>query len=142
MPLATYNKLFERSSWWDRAVVGRTARGRRRRHRHHDDSVTERTRDRRAEAPGATRGTILWQFLVEAVTPTALARQSVYGGVAVAITVRTYGRRSPRRRLHPPSFALAASALTGVLFGRCRPSAPRGSIRSRRFATSSPVHHG
>jgi len=83
-------------------------------------SVTERTREIGVrKALGATRGTILWQFLVEAVTLTAIgAGIGLLGGVAVAITVRNVWPAIPAST--PASAilsALAASALTGVLFG-------------------------
>jgi putative ABC transport system permease protein len=83
-------------------------------------SVTERTREIGVrKALGATRGTILWQFLVEAVTLTAIgAAIGLLGGVAVAITVRNVWPAIPAST--PASAilsALAASALTGVLFG-------------------------
>ncbi|HEV8499535.1 MAG TPA: ABC transporter permease [Gemmatimonadaceae bacterium] len=83
-------------------------------------SVTERTREIGVrKALGATRGTILWQFLVEAVTLTGIgAAIGLMGGVAVAITVRNVWPAIPAST--PASAivsALAASALTGVLFG-------------------------
>jgi putative ABC transport system permease protein len=83
-------------------------------------SVTERTREIGVrKALGATRGTILWQFLVEAVTLTGIgAAIGLMGGVAVAITVRSVWPAIPAST--PASSiiaALAASAFTGVLFG-------------------------
>jgi putative ABC transport system permease protein len=83
-------------------------------------SVTERTREIGVrKALGATRGTILWQFLVEAVTLTGIgAAVGLLGGVAVAVTVRNVWPAIPAST--PASAilsALAASALTGVLFG-------------------------
>jgi putative ABC transport system permease protein len=83
-------------------------------------SVTERTREIGVrKALGATRGTILWQFLVEAVTLTGIgAAIGLLGGVAVAITVRNVWPAIPAST--PASAilsALAASAVTGVLFG-------------------------
>jgi len=83
-------------------------------------SVTERTREIGVrKALGATRGTILWQFLVEAVTLTGIgAAIGLLGGVAVAIGVRTIWPAIPAST--PASSiisALAASAFTGVLFG-------------------------
>jgi putative ABC transport system permease protein len=83
-------------------------------------SVTERTREIGVrKALGATRGTILWQFLVEAVTLTGIgAAIGLLGGVAVAITVRNVWPAIPAST--PASAivaALGASAFTGVLFG-------------------------
>ena len=83
-------------------------------------SVTERTREIGVrKALGATRGTILWQFLVEAVTLTGIgAAIGLIGGVAVAVTVRNVWPAIPAST--PASAilsALGASALTGVLFG-------------------------
>jgi putative ABC transport system permease protein len=82
-------------------------------------SVTERTREIGVrKALGATRGTILWQFLVEAVTLTAIGAGIglVFGG-AVSAIVRN---ASPIKASIPPLAivaALGASAITGVLFG-------------------------
>jgi putative ABC transport system permease protein len=82
-------------------------------------SVTERTREIGVrKALGATRGTILWQFLVEAVTLTAIG--AVIGlifGAAVSLLVR---KISPIQASIPPLAivaALGASAITGVIFG-------------------------
>jgi putative ABC transport system permease protein len=83
-------------------------------------SVTERTREIGVrKALGATRGTILWQFLVEAVTLTGIgAAIGLLGGVAVAITVRNVWPAIPASTPASAIFsALAASGLTGVLFG-------------------------
>ena len=82
-------------------------------------SVTERTREIGVrKALGASRGIILWQFLVEAATLTtigAVAGLLVGGGLAAVI------RRTPPIEASVPGgavlAALAASALTGVLFG-------------------------
>jgi putative ABC transport system permease protein len=82
-------------------------------------SVTERTREIGVrKALGATRATILWQFLVEAVTLTgigAVIGLVVGGGVAEIIRHAT-----PIKAAVPPMAivaALGASAVTGVLFG-------------------------
>jgi putative ABC transport system permease protein len=82
-------------------------------------SVTERTREIGVrKALGATRGIILWQFLVEAVTLTgigAIVGLVIGSGVSVVIAKAT-----PIEASVPPLAivaALAASAVTGVLFG-------------------------
>ena len=82
-------------------------------------SVTERTREIGVrKALGATRVTILWQFLVEAVTLTAIgAIIGLIAGTAVAAIVRN---ATPIKASVPPLAivaALGASAITGVLFG-------------------------
>jgi putative ABC transport system permease protein len=82
-------------------------------------SVTERTREIGVrKALGATRGTILWQFLVEAVTLTAIgAIVGLIAGSAVSLLVR---KISPIQASIPPLAivaALGASAITGVIFG-------------------------
>jgi putative ABC transport system permease protein len=82
-------------------------------------SVTERTREIGVrKALGATRGTILWQFLVEAVTLTGIG--AVIGlvlGIAVAMVIKSM---TPVAASVPPlaiAMALGASCVTGVLFG-------------------------
>lgn len=82
-------------------------------------SVTERTREIGVrKALGATRGTILWQFLVEAATLTSIgAGLGLLIGTGLAWAVRTY---TPVPTAVPPSAivtAIAASIATGVLFG-------------------------
>jgi putative ABC transport system permease protein len=82
-------------------------------------SVTERTREIGVrKALGATRGTILWQFLVEAATLTAVgAIVGLLVGWLVSLLVRS---TTPLQASIPPGAILAAllaSCLTGVMFG-------------------------
>jgi putative ABC transport system permease protein len=82
-------------------------------------SVTERTREIGVrKALGATRATILWQFLVEAVTLTGIgAMLGLLGGIFVAFLVRTL---SPVPASTPLTWILAAltmTVFTGILFG-------------------------
>lgn len=82
-------------------------------------SVTERTREIGVrKALGATRATILWQFLVEAVTLTAIgAVIGLLAGTGVSEIVRN---ATPVKASVPPLAivaALGASAVTGVIFG-------------------------
>ena len=82
-------------------------------------SVTERTREIGVrKALGATRGVILWQFLVEASTMTSVgAVVGLITGGALAYFIR---HAFPIEASVPPlsiAVALVASALTGVLFG-------------------------
>ena len=82
-------------------------------------SVTERTREIGVrKALGATRGTILWQFLVEAATLTAVgALAGLLVGWLVSLLVRS---TTPLQASIPPGAILAAllaSCLTGVMFG-------------------------
>ncbi len=82
-------------------------------------SVTERTREIGVrKALGATRGTILWQFLVEAVTLTGIG--SVVGlalGWVLALILRTWTPVPAEVPFTAVLLALAGSLLTGVLFG-------------------------
>jgi putative ABC transport system permease protein len=82
-------------------------------------SVTERTREIGVrKALGATRGTILWQFLVEASTLTTIGAIAglVLGG-AITFVIRS---STPIEASTPPFAILAAlgcSALAGIVFG-------------------------
>ena len=82
-------------------------------------SVTERTREIGVrKALGATRGTILWQFLVEAVTLTGIG--AIIGLVLGSLVSFAIARMTPIAASVPPLAvvaALASSCVTGVLFG-------------------------
>src|SRR5689334_9179329 len=82
-------------------------------------SVTERTREIGVrKALGATRGTILWQFLVEAVTLTGIG--AIIGLVFGALVAFMIKEMTPVAASVPPLAVLAAlltSCVTGVLFG-------------------------
>lgn len=83
-------------------------------------SVTERTREIGVrKALGATRFTILWQFLVEAVTLTGIgASVGLVLGILVAIGVRTAWPAIPASTSWGSVFAaLGISAVTGIMFG-------------------------
>jgi len=82
-------------------------------------SVTERTREIGVrKALGATRGTILWQFLVEASTLTTIGASTgliVGGGIAAILNNLT-----PIPASIPPFAVVAAlvgAAVTGIIFG-------------------------
>lgn len=82
-------------------------------------SVTERTREIGVrKALGATRGTILWQFLVEASTLTLVgAVVGLLVGGASTLLIRS---ATPIEASTPPTAivaALLASAFAGVVFG-------------------------
>ena len=82
-------------------------------------SVTERTREIGVrKALGATRGTILWQFLVEAATLTSIGALTGLGvGWLISLLVRS---TTPLQASIPAGAILAAllaSCLTGILFG-------------------------
>ena len=82
-------------------------------------SVTERTREIGVrKALGATRSTILWQFLVEAATLTSLgAGIGLVMGAVLAWIVRSTTPVPTSIPLSAVFLALGASALTGVAFG-------------------------
>jgi putative ABC transport system permease protein len=82
-------------------------------------SVTERTREIGVrKALGATRTTILWQFLIEAVTLTGVgAMLGLLGGWLISTAIRS---ATPIEASIPPMAvvaALGASCITGILFG-------------------------
>lgn len=82
-------------------------------------SVTERTREIGIrKALGATRRTILWQFLIEAITLTGVgAIIGLAAGWGIALLLRLF---TPLPASIPPASivaGLAASAVTGILFG-------------------------
>jgi putative ABC transport system permease protein len=82
-------------------------------------SVTERTREIGVrKALGATRKTILWQFLVEAATLTCIgASIGLIAGSGVAFLVNRF---TPVPASTPPMAIVAAlgvSAVTGIVFG-------------------------
>lgn len=82
-------------------------------------SVTERTREIGVrKALGATKATILWQFLVEAATLTGIGGAiGLFVGWLGALLIRNV---TPIQASIPPLAvvaALGASAITGILFG-------------------------
>ena len=82
-------------------------------------SVTERTREIGVrKALGATKGTIMWQFLVEAVTLTGIG--SAVGFVAGWLLSTVIRNATPIEASIPPMavlIAVAVSVVTGILFG-------------------------
>ncbi len=82
-------------------------------------SVTERTREIGVrKALGATRGTILWQFLVEAATLTSIGAALGLGlGGLLALAIRNTTSIPASVPITAVVTALAASACTGILFG-------------------------
>jgi putative ABC transport system permease protein len=82
-------------------------------------SVTERTREIGVrKALGATRGTILWQFLVEAATLTSLgAGIGLLFGALLAWVIRANTTIPASVPLGAVVSSLLAAALTGVIFG-------------------------
>ena len=83
-------------------------------------SVTERTREIGVrKALGATRSTILWQFLVEAVTLTGIgASIGLVLGMLASLGVRTAWPAVPTSTpISAVLSALAMSAVTGIVFG-------------------------
>jgi putative ABC transport system permease protein len=82
-------------------------------------SVTERTREIGVrKALGATKGVILWQFLIEAATLTAIgAVVGLFFGWLVAAGIRS---ATPLQATVQPAaiiVSFVASSLTGILFG-------------------------
>ncbi|MEX2182696.1 MAG: ABC transporter permease [Gemmatimonadaceae bacterium] len=82
-------------------------------------SVTERTREIGVrKALGATRATILWQFLVEASTMTSLgAGIGLLFGAGIAWIVRANTTIPATVPLSAVVMSLVAAAFTGIVFG-------------------------
>jgi putative ABC transport system permease protein len=82
-------------------------------------SVTERTREIGVrKALGATKGIILWQFLIEAATLTAIgAMIGLLSGWGLAVIVRSSTPVAASVQPMAIVVAFLASALTGILFG-------------------------
>ena len=83
-------------------------------------SVTERTREIGVrKALGATRATILWQFLVEAVTLTGLgAALGLVLGITATVIIRALWPAVPASTpMSAIAAALGVSAFTGIVFG-------------------------
>ena len=82
-------------------------------------SVTERTREIGVrKAMGATRRVILWQFLVEATTLTAIgAMTGLVGGWLISLLIRATTPVATSVPTGAIVAALGASCLTGILFG-------------------------
>ncbi len=82
-------------------------------------SVTERTREIGVrKALGATRRTILWQFLVEGATLTSVgAAVGLAAGALLALGIRSWTSIPAAVPLPAVVASLLASAFTGILFG-------------------------
>lgn len=82
-------------------------------------SVTERTREIGVrKALGATRGTILWQFLVEAATLTVLgATVGLILGAGLTALIRNNSSLPAQLQASAVVAALVGAAVTGVAFG-------------------------
>lgn len=82
-------------------------------------SVTERTREIGVrKALGATRGEILFQFLVEAATLTMIgAMVGLIFGAVIAYGIRSFTPLPAIIPLWSVAMALIASAITGIFFG-------------------------
>jgi len=82
-------------------------------------SVTERTREIGVrKALGATRVTILWQFLVEAATLTLIgAASGLLVGAGLTWIIRSSTSLPAELPMSAVILALGASAVTGVAFG-------------------------
>lgn len=82
-------------------------------------SVTERTREIGVrKALGATRRTILWQFLVEGATLTSIgASVGLVAGGLLALGIRTWTSIPASVPLPAIAASLLGAAITGILFG-------------------------
>ena len=82
-------------------------------------SVTERTREIGVrKALGATKATILWQFLVEAATLTSIgAGIGLIGGSVVALMINRFTSIPASTPPLAIAAALGVSAVTGIVFG-------------------------
>ncbi|MEO7962936.1 MAG: FtsX-like permease family protein, partial [Gemmatimonadaceae bacterium] len=80
---------------------------------------TERTREIGVrKALGATRGVILWQFLVEAATLTSIgAGIGLAAGALLAVVIRSLTPIPASVPLPAVFAALGSAAFTGILFG-------------------------
>ena len=82
-------------------------------------SVTERTREIGVrKALGATRGNIMWQFLVEAATLTVIGGSiGLFIGWLVTLAIRSFTPIAASIQPMAVVAALGASCFTGILFG-------------------------